>query len=220
MTDPDRHPGGRPTLLDEARAQRIVDAVTAGNYLKVAAQWAGISERTLMGWLARGRAAQALVDAHDDLTVYCPECDAARGEVGQAMSADPDDNRCGTCGTDRPPIPWALPADEDRYLQFMQSVTRAETSAEVAAVTAWRGAFGTDWRAARDYLVRRRPDRWAATTRVSMTTEESERRIDDALAEALAAVTGDGEALIDTDLDSDLAEVIDHDTDDDPGGPL
>jgi hypothetical protein len=211
---------GRPTLLNDERAQRIVDAVTAGNYLKVAAQWAGVSERTLMGWLARGRAAQALIDDHDDLRVYCPECGADRGELGQPMAADPNDNRCGVCGTTADPRPWSLPPDEDRYLQFLHAVTRAETSAEVAAVTAWRGAFAEDWRAARDYLVRRRPDRWAATTRVQMTTEESERRIDDALDEALAALAGDGTPLADHDLDSDLAEVIEHDRDDDPGTPL
>jgi hypothetical protein len=211
----EREGAGRPTLLNDERAQLIVDAVTAGNYLKVAAQWAGVSERTLMGWLARGRTAQALIDGHDELRVYCPECGADRAGLGDPL---PQGDRCGVCGTPAGPRPWSLPPEEDRYLQFLHRVTRAETSAEVAAVTAWRGAFGTDWRAARDYLVRRRPDRWAATTRVSMTTEESERRIDDALAEAMAALTGDGDRIIDGDLDADLAEVIDHD--DDPGPPL
>ncbi len=212
--------GGRPSLFSDERAQLIVDAVTAGNYLKVAAAWAGISERTLAYWLARGRAAQQLVDDHDELRLYCPECGADRHALGDDLPADPTEDRCGVCGTDARAVPWRLPPDEDRYLQFLHRVTRAETSAEVAAVTAWRGAFADDWRAARDYLVRRRPDRWAATTRVSMTTEESERRIDDALDEALNALVGDGDRLVDADLDGDLAEVIDRDRDDDPGEPL
>lgn len=200
---------GRPTLLDEDRAQRIIDAVKAGNYMKVAASWAGISERTLMGWLARGRAAQAAVDQHDDLVAYCPgECGADRGTLAEPRPTDPADDRCGTCGTTDRPQAWRLPDTEARYLHFLHEVTRAETSAEVAAVVAWRGAFDTDWRAARDYLVRRRPDRWAATTRVSMTTEESERRIDDALGEALAALAGDDGADLDHDLDADLVEAI------------
>lgn len=213
--------GGRPSLFSDERAQLIVDAVTAGNYLKVAAAWAGISERTLAYWLARGREAQQLVDDHDELRLYCPECGADRAGIGDDLSADPTDNRCGVCGTVEPARPWALPPDEDRYLQFLHRVTRAETSAEVAAVTAWRGAFGDDWRAARDYLTHGRArERWTATTRVTMTPEESERRIDGALDEALAALIGDGDRVVDGDLDSDLAEVIDRDRDDDPGPPL
>jgi transposase len=42
-----------------------VQVVTAGNYLKTAAQFAGVSQSTLMGWLARGRAAAALADRGD-----------------------------------------------------------------------------------------------------------------------------------------------------------
>ncbi len=81
-----------------------------------------------------------------------------------------------------------LPDSEDRYLRFLQAVTHAQAQAEVDAVAAWRTAFGTDWRAARDYLARTAPERWAGVTRVQMTTEESERRVEDAVNDALLSL--------------------------------
>ncbi len=77
---------------------------------------------------------------------------------------------------------------ETRYVRFLQAVTHAQAQAEVDAVAAWRTAFGTDWRAARDYLARTAPERWAGVTRVQMTNEESERRIDDAVNDALLSL--------------------------------
>lgn len=153
-------PGRRPALTEET-AQRIVSVLRAGNYLKVAAQAAGVGESTLRGWLARGRAAAAEEELHAD---------------------DPE---------------WVLPEAEERYVAFLEVVTQAETAAEVSAVVAWRSAFRDDWRAARDYLVRRRPDRWAATVRVNMTTEEAERRVEQAALQVLTDlgvdVQGEGE---------------------------
>lgn len=98
-----------------------------------------------------------------------------------------------------------VPATEQRYVDFLEAVTRAETHAEVLAATAWRAAFRDDWRAARDYLVRRHPDRWAATTRIQMSTDEADARVERAVQEALLAVGVDGEPtdLGDLDLDSD-----------------
>jgi hypothetical protein len=95
---------------------------------------------------------------------------------------------CPQCRSDEPPATWTLDADEAPYLELLESVTGAQAIAEVAAVSAWRSAWSTDWRAARDYLARTAPERWAGVTRVQMTTEEAERRIDDAVNEALLAV--------------------------------
>lgn len=97
-------------------------------------------------------------------------------------------DRCPNCGSQEWPAQWQLPADEAPYLELLESVTRAQAEAEVAAVSAWRTAFRDDWRAARDYLARTSPERWAGVTRVQMTTEEAERRIDDAVNEALLAI--------------------------------
>jgi hypothetical protein len=95
---------------------------------------------------------------------------------------------CPRCHSDEQPAAWELPADEAPFLELLESVTLAQASAEVAAVAAWRSAFRDDWRAARDYLARTAPERWAGVTRVQMTTEEAERRIDDAVNEALLSV--------------------------------
>jgi hypothetical protein len=152
-------PGRRALLTPETQAT-IVEAVEVGNYLRTAAQAAGVGQSTLLGWLARGRTAAALVATHE-----------------QDPDGDPD---------------WQLPDEEVLYLEFLEEVTRAQTAAEVAAVRAWRSAFADDWRAARDYLARTSPERWAGVTRVQMTNEEAERRIDDAVTEALVAIGLDG----------------------------
>lgn len=46
---------GRPTKLDEVAAEKIIQAVRAGAYRKVAAQWAGISQSTFRAWMTAGR---------------------------------------------------------------------------------------------------------------------------------------------------------------------
>lgn len=46
---------GRPTKFDNAVAEKIIEAVRAGAYRKVAAVFAGITERTLYEWLAAGK---------------------------------------------------------------------------------------------------------------------------------------------------------------------
>lgn len=46
---------GRPTKLTKELTDRIVLAIQAGNYAKVAAQLCGIGESTYYAWLAEGR---------------------------------------------------------------------------------------------------------------------------------------------------------------------
>jgi hypothetical protein len=184
--------------------------VEVGNYLRTAAQAAGVGQSTLLGWLARGRQAAALVAQHDDDpddAAYCPACGLDRtGEVDTLDALNSPDGGppagavlapCHRCGSTDQPGPWELPADEALYLDFLEEVTRAQTAAEVAAVRAWRSAFADDWRAARDYLGRTSPERWAGVTRVQMTNEEAERRIDDAVTEALVAIGLDGTTAAD-----------------------
>ena len=50
-----RKKGGRPSLLTKERRKRICEGIQLGMTYKLAAQYAGISEATLYGWLKRGR---------------------------------------------------------------------------------------------------------------------------------------------------------------------
>jgi hypothetical protein len=158
MTDPPpparRPEQGRPTLLTPELADRIVQVVSAGNYLKTAAQFAGVGQSTLMGWLARGR--------------------AAAGQVQQGYDVGEEE----------------LP-----FLDFLERVTQAETVAEVSAVTHWRRAFPEDWRSARDYLARKRPEQWAAKTTIAISSEDAERRIEEATMQALTALGVDTDGM-------------------------
>lgn len=47
---------GRPTKFNEERAEKIIRAVKAGNYIETAAALAGISKTTLYAWMKRGAA--------------------------------------------------------------------------------------------------------------------------------------------------------------------
>jgi hypothetical protein len=212
--------GGRPLLLTRDTLDAIVEAVEQGSYLKIAAQAAGVSQSTLAAWLARGRVAAALVADHAADRLYCPACghdrtDDARSveehNAAEYASRHAEEGTvpyavlgpCPDCRSDRDPEVWTLPDDEAPFLELLESVTRAQASAETQAVAAWRRAFSghePDWRAARDYLARVAPERWAGVTRVQMTTEEAERRIDDAVNEALLSLGVD--ALTDEDDDA------------------
>jgi hypothetical protein len=51
-------------------------------------------------------------------------------------------------------------ARSGRYLEFLESVTRAETVAEINALANWQAQMPTNWRACQSFLERRFPDRW------------------------------------------------------------
>lgn len=50
---------GRPTDLTPDIQAKIVEVVAAGNYREIAAHAAGISPRTLAGWVAQGKKAKS-----------------------------------------------------------------------------------------------------------------------------------------------------------------
>jgi hypothetical protein len=57
------HAGGSPFLLTPEVHENVVKAVRIGATRELAANYAGLSARTLYSYLARGRAAHALVEA-------------------------------------------------------------------------------------------------------------------------------------------------------------
>lgn len=54
-----------------------------------------------------------------------------------------------------------LTKQESIYVEFFRAVKKADTQAEVRAITYWQAAIKDDWRAAREFLARRYPDRWS-----------------------------------------------------------
>lgn len=64
--------------------------------------------------------------------------------------------------------PKAKPiAKETPYLEFFKKMKRAENASEVRAVVLWQDEIKGDWRAAKDFLARRFPDRWSPRLEVT-----------------------------------------------------
>lgn len=78
-SDPDRPRIGRPTRFTPEVREKVLVAIRAGNYLEVAARYAGISRSTLFGWLDRGRKARS--------GQFLEFLDAVDGAIAQAEVA-------------------------------------------------------------------------------------------------------------------------------------
>lgn len=77
--------------------------------------------------------------------------------------------------------------DAPRYQQFRQAIEATETAVILRALACWQDAFPRDWRAARDYVQRRRPEEWGAKVSVKIDSERDEEIL--ALLAAVAATT-------------------------------
>lgn len=55
-----------------------------------------------------------------------------------------------------------------QFVEFLEAVTRAEAEAEVRMVAQWQAQIPKDWRAARDFLARRFPERWGSKARMKV----------------------------------------------------
>lgn len=133
MTFVSGRPVGRPTKLTPDVHERIVAAVRAGNYWHVAAEYAGVGERTLAEWRARGAEIDEDVQRISD----------AGGEVWLS---------------DWEIAVWNLHCD----------LMKADAEMEVRIVTQWANQVGDDWRAGKELLARRHPDRWRERTSMEL----------------------------------------------------
>jgi hypothetical protein len=61
--------------------------------------------------------------------------------------------------------------DKDIYRQFFLRVQEAEAYAEVYAVKSWRTHFSRDYRASRDFLARRYPERWGMQQKITLAVD-------------------------------------------------
>ncbi len=67
--------------------------------------------------------------------------------------------------------------EDQPYVDFIDALTRAEGADEVDIVMLWRKQVATDWRAGRDLLARRHPERWGPRVEIehagSIQTDDS-----------------------------------------------
>ena len=59
-------------------------------------------------------------------------------------------------------------AKSGQYFEFFEEVKRAEAEAEARMVAQWQAQVPNDWKAARDFLARRYPERWAQKERIDL----------------------------------------------------
>lgn len=123
---------GRPPKLTGEVATRIVQALEAGNYRRRAAQYAGVSLRTLQEWLRVGRE------------------NPTRRAFG-ACSATVDINTGE--------VAWAYPRGLT-YGEFLHRCMEAEAKAETRAVVLLGTHMKKRWQACAWYLERKHPERW------------------------------------------------------------
>lgn len=58
--------------------------------------------------------------------------------------------------------------NKGEFVEFLEAVTHAEAEAEVRMIAQWQAQIPGDWRAARDFLARRFPERWGLKARVEV----------------------------------------------------
>lgn len=102
---------------------------------------------------------------------------------------------------------WMQRGQEEQegiYFDFFNAVTRAEAEAEAKMVSQWKEQIPEDWRAARDFLARRHPERWAPKsyldaqvggeiTQISVDEERIRQRIDELARKKLDALEPDAD---------------------------
>lgn len=62
-------------------------------------------------------------------------------------------------------------ADSGIYHDLVKLVEQADAASEMFAVEEWRNHFSKDYRAERDFLARRHPDRWAERKHITIAVE-------------------------------------------------
>jgi hypothetical protein len=58
-------------------------------------------------------------------------------------------------------------AKEKAYVEFYYAFKKAENASEMRAIAIWQQTMSDDWRAAKEFLARRFPDRWSPRLEVT-----------------------------------------------------
>jgi len=106
---------GRAVGLTPRIQQIICDAIAAGNYQKVAAQAAGISESILMKWRARGRRGEEPY-ASLNAAIVQADIDCETALVAKVMAASSDDWRAAAMMLERKyPERWSRMREREGF---------------------------------------------------------------------------------------------------------
>ena len=84
-------------------------------------------------------------------------------------------------------------AKRGKYREFWEAVTRAELEAEARLVAQWQQHMPNDYRAIRDFLERRFPERWGKAAQASATVRVDVSAFSKVLDEAAADVWDEDE---------------------------
>lgn len=168
----------RCKLTDELR-QKIVELIAAGNHYEVVCRAVGIGTSTFYRWLEQGREEAAeRENVAGQPPVWITTAEAAR------LTSLPADKlrqaaREGTIRAEKrgrlwfldraDTLLWASPEGSE-FLRFFEAVECASAQAELDLVELWRREAG-DWRAVRDFLSRRYPERWGEKQRHHIEAE-------------------------------------------------
>jgi transposase len=84
-------PIGRPSKFTDDRRKRFIDAIRVGNYIDVAATYAGVDRSTVFRWLAMGREAKsgAYRDFFDEVKQAEAESEHAAVVLVRSAARDP-----------------------------------------------------------------------------------------------------------------------------------
>jgi hypothetical protein len=152
-------------LLDDDLIDEIGKLLRVGNYYVAVSAYIGIANGTLYAWMDRGRKAveAATVEPDPDDPDGVPEFDMER-----------------------------VPERERRYAKLVQTIDKAEAEAEVRLVAQWGSGAQKDWKAAREMLRVKHPERWSdPESKVRVVGQTDNRHLHVHTAIPAAALTDD-----------------------------
>ena len=151
----------RPTKITEARINVIVASIERGDYKITACNLAGISDRTLDNWLAKGEAENNESNIDPDRHT--------RAELDEiAEHRDIDTRGCRT----KADVAARINAEESPFLRLFRLYKMAFATAESVALGQAVRTGQDDWRFWMTFLERSRPQRWARRVRLEEEIED------------------------------------------------
>ncbi len=153
--------GGPKLTLTRFKAQQIIKAVLAGNYLETAAAAAGIGRSCLFEWLQIGRELRAKLESQVGTTI---EVDRAvwESENQARINGKPVDTLAHIREIGKREKHWVC-------VELVDGVEKAKAMAEMNAVKKLVKHGDKNWRAALAYLERTNHEKWGRKDRVEVS---------------------------------------------------